>query len=523
MAQKTAIIYARVSSPGQAEEELPIQSQIDVGYKKAAELGADVVKVFLDEGISGRTDEREAFQQAIVFCRARKIDYFICWNTARFFRNREEAPWYKKQLRTHGTSMIYVSQNIDVSKKDGRLMEGFYELMDDHRSQEISEDTLRSMLLNATNGNFNGGTIPYGYISVPDGRRRRLNVNQAEAPIVRAIFSKFVSGTGTRTIAKEMNSGGLRRRGRPWTKNHIIYMLKNRVYTGYIIFHRQNHVDRSIRPEAEWIQTKAHEPIVSEEIFQQAQGLFTKRTSPRQGGTPRSRFIFSGLLRCGVCDEGLQIETATGRSKSYSYYNCRGALKGTGCKHRRLAAGPLDQWLLDFILDRILSADHVREVVEHLHELKGKWVGERETRRAALVAEMRNIEGRRSRLYEVLELQGRDAPDLSTMGPRIRALTDRIRAIEGEREALDTHPLEQITLKRIPLDEMAGHLREVISTNEDPIKVREFLGGFITQVTITVDQAIVQYRPDRMVGSGGGEPVRGDDGCHPISACPFLS
>src|SRR5882672_11149910 len=141
MAQKTAIIYARVSSPGQAEEELPIQSQIDVGYKKAAELGADVVKVFLDEGISGRTDEREAFQQAIVFCRARKIDYFICWNTARFFRNREESPWYKKQLRTHGTSMIYVSQNIDVSKKDGRLMEGFYELMDDHRSQEISEDT----------------------------------------------------------------------------------------------------------------------------------------------------------------------------------------------------------------------------------------------------------------------------------------------------------------------------------------------------------------------------------------------
>ena len=83
---KAAIIYARVSTLAQAEEELPIESQLEVCRRKAAELDAVVLREFVDAGISGRTDQRRAFQDALAFCRMNRVDYFVVWNTARFAR-----------------------------------------------------------------------------------------------------------------------------------------------------------------------------------------------------------------------------------------------------------------------------------------------------------------------------------------------------------------------------------------------------------------------------------------------------
>jgi len=77
----TAIIYTRVSTARQADDGLPIESQIEQGYKKAAALDADVVRVFTDAGISGRTDERPSFREAVRYCKAYSVEYFICWST----------------------------------------------------------------------------------------------------------------------------------------------------------------------------------------------------------------------------------------------------------------------------------------------------------------------------------------------------------------------------------------------------------------------------------------------------------
>ena len=52
---KTAIIYARVSSARQADEGISVDSQIEQGTRKAQDLGAMVLRVFRDDGISGRT------------------------------------------------------------------------------------------------------------------------------------------------------------------------------------------------------------------------------------------------------------------------------------------------------------------------------------------------------------------------------------------------------------------------------------------------------------------------------------
>ena len=78
---KTAIIYARVSTARQADDGLPVESQIEQCRAKASSIGARVVQVFRDDGISGRTSKRPGLLGAFSFVEEQRIDYFICWST----------------------------------------------------------------------------------------------------------------------------------------------------------------------------------------------------------------------------------------------------------------------------------------------------------------------------------------------------------------------------------------------------------------------------------------------------------
>ena len=160
--KKTAIIYARVSTTRQAEEELPIQGQVEQCINKASALGADVVREFVDEGISGRSDARPAFQDAIAYAETLTPDYFICWSTSRFSRNKLDAALYKLRLGKAGVHIVYVSLNIDRDSDAGWMTEGVLELFDEFSSRQVAADTMRSMVKNARDGYRNGGRPPFG-------------------------------------------------------------------------------------------------------------------------------------------------------------------------------------------------------------------------------------------------------------------------------------------------------------------------------------------------------------------------
>ena len=52
-------------------------NRLEVGRRKAAEFNADVVREFVHGGISGRSDHRKAFQDALAFFRLNRVDYLI--------------------------------------------------------------------------------------------------------------------------------------------------------------------------------------------------------------------------------------------------------------------------------------------------------------------------------------------------------------------------------------------------------------------------------------------------------------
>jgi len=163
--KKTAVFYGRVSDRKQAIQDVSIPSQIERGKEKALQLNADLVRVFVDEGKSGRSDDRREFQSAIEYCELFNPDYLILWSSSRFVRNRFDAALYKRRLEIAGVKWVYISMDVDHSTDSGKMLDAMLEIMDEHKSRETSRDTVRSMISNAKSGYWNGGNPPFGFVA----------------------------------------------------------------------------------------------------------------------------------------------------------------------------------------------------------------------------------------------------------------------------------------------------------------------------------------------------------------------
>ena len=185
------------------------------------------------------------------------------------------------------------------------------EIMDEQVSRQISRDTRRAMLKNAEEGWFNGGRAPFGYQIMTQNKRRKLVPNDAEKTLVQEAFRRFAAGESALAIARSFASRGYTRRGAEWQAASLSHMLKNRVYLGQTVYNKTS--NRKTNPPEDWVIRQTHEPLLSEEEFENAQRRFQPRHAA--AGSPSSSFLFTGLLRCGRCGKAMVIETATSKTK----------------------------------------------------------------------------------------------------------------------------------------------------------------------------------------------------------------
>ena len=496
---KTAIIYARVSSARQADEGISVDSQIEQGTRKAQDLGAMVLRVFRDDGISGRTDKRPAFQSAISFCDDHQVDYFICWSTSRFARNKLDAASYKKILSQSGTKVVYVSVNIDSDTDEGWFSEAIFEIMDEHLSRQISKDTRRSMIKNAHDGFWNGGRVPFGYSVIADGKRKRLTICDIEAVIVRDIFNAYISGEGCRSITVSLNRKGVTNRGKRWNKAQIIRMLKNPIYTGMIVFNRVR-ADGTENPESEWIMTNSHDNIISKEQFERVHQLFQSKTT-QTPNIPQSNQVFSGIFRCGMCGEPMQTETATGRGgKRYHYYNCSTFLKTGGCTSRRVSAEEFDQWMLEQVLDKILTKQMMLDFMTELSEITGQYRKDYDVRVKKLSSDLKKSKMEMDKILAVIGELGTGAPGLLSMLKRLDVLEQAKSAVERTILELETHPVPECTrFSDAQIRDAFDTLKATILQSENNKKTRVLMGSILESIILNSDTVSITYQPDRIL------------------------
>ena len=277
----------------------------------------------------------------------------LVWKFSRFTRKREHAVAFKSMLRRKGVRVVSITEHADDSPT-GKLMEAIIESVDEFYSENLAQEVVRGMREAASRGFFLGSKAPFGYtrVKISDGAKERptLEVDTATAPVVKEIFENSLSGNGLKEICKTLNGRGITNRGKHWNKGGLHYLLTDEAYTGAAVWGRTSKVEKAqepVRVEGAW------PALVSRELFDAVQEAMRDR-APKVQRPARvgSKFLLSGLLKCGVCGRPYRAQGA--KSGQFAYYIC-GTLftEGAGtCSARYLNAPRLEAFVVEKIDER---------------------------------------------------------------------------------------------------------------------------------------------------------------------------
>lgn len=501
---KHAVIYARVSTQRQADDGVSMESQIEQCRLKVAALGAEVAQVFRDDGVSGRTDKRPGFQAALAYCAAHRVSHLVCWSTSRFGRNLEDALKNTNQLREWGTKAAYVHQDIDLETDAGWMLGVMTGMMDEVYSRNVARDTLRSMITASKDGFFVGGRAPFGYQIERVGKRSKLGINEDNAAIVRMMYSLALNeGLGAQAVALRMNAAGLTRDGKAWGKSSVSMILKNPSYMGERLFNQIKSKTGQAKDPSEVVRVASHPEIVSKEDFEKVQAMMKDRVPHEVGGTPKSCFAFTGLLKCGVCGEQLQIRNGTGRGhKIYNYYACLAHKSGKArCCLKAAPAEAFDVWMVDELLNKVLTTTVVQKVINDIQSNGARWAEERALRRKALVKDIRESEGKRDKIFGVLETLGKETPNLTGTMEHLNDLHETIKKLQDALYTLENKQAPDYRLVNIDPQMAVETIHRVIRACPDPKQLRMLMNTFVQQISVSNSHVIVEYREDALLKS----------------------
>ncbi len=489
-----ALAYARVSTTEQAQG-MSIDSQLDRIREYSAQRGLKLVGEYVDRGATGTSDERPEFRRMleVLLGPSNEIEAVVVLHTSRFMRDVELARRYKRELRRRGARVLAVQQEVS-DDANGELMEGIYELFDQHESRIIGMRARAGMKENVRQGYFNGSVAPFGFkvvkVAGPNGKRQKskLAPDDAECEVVRHIFDRYLAGAGVKTMARELNQRGTDYRGRRWNRDLVLGVLGNPAVAGTYEWGRKD----SGKSEAP-VTTKVV-AIVSPAAFERAQTLREKRDPARSkgGGTHTTQLLGGGLLRCGKCGASYQLETS-GKSPHYRYYNCRAFCRAgrEACSGYRIATKTLDEAVLRHLADELFTEDRCRALLRDLTGSQSEIRREKAERRKALEEELAGVGSAIQRWCEAFE-SGTGLADLGT--DRLRTLRDRQAELtQALQEARPPPALPPYLFKPAVVARFQERLRAAL-LGDDQQLARTYLSRLVESIEITDGDVLVRAK-----------------------------
>ena len=231
-----AAIYVRVSTEEQASEGYSIGAQKEMLQDYCIVEGWEVAGVYEDDGYSGRSVKRPAYQR--MMSEMDSWDVLLVIKMDRIQRNSRNFMNMMEVLSKHGKMFVSQSEALDTTNALGRFVVDMIQRLAQLESEQIGERTYMGMrekaetLDKAEEGKRTMGfTPPFGYRLENGG----LEEEPDELPIVSRMFSEYLGGSTMDEISWSLGREGiLTRRGNPWNKRNMSTVLHNPVYAGYM-------------------------------------------------------------------------------------------------------------------------------------------------------------------------------------------------------------------------------------------------------------------------------------------------
>lgn len=389
-------IYVRLSRDDErAGESLSIENQKTMLIRYVREQGWTLHDIYVDDGISGTTFEREGVQRLLGDAKSGVINTIVVKDLSRFGRNYIQVGQYIDYIfPSFGIRFIAVSDNIDTAGADSTAMDmmPITNVFNEWYAANTSRKVRAIFTANARRGKSNMSYPPYGYVFSDDGKRTFVINDEVSANIQR-IFEMRAKGIPPRQIGATFNREGIQtpqdykveklgkyaslKSYHLWTDATIRKILANPAYIGSLALQRRTTVSYKnhkaiLRPEEEWIVTEnAHPAIISKELWNRVREV---EKSVSQGKQTRKGLThpFSGFLFCADCGAKMKLEyyplRSNGQVRDYVYtFNCgcHKRLGKTYCFSHYIKASDIESILLEDIKSKskfiVANETEVRE------------------------------------------------------------------------------------------------------------------------------------------------------------------
>lgn len=299
--------YCRVSTDKEDQlNSLEAQKEFFEEYTK--KQGYNLVRIYADEGLSGtKIKNRAGFLQMMRDAHEGMFDLVLVKDISRLARNTVDLLNSTRELKALNIDMLFLTSNMTVMDNSEFILTIFGAM-----AQEESSNTSKRVKFGKRQ-NAKKGKVPnrvFGYDKTV-GDLFHLAINEGEAKIVRRIYDMYLTeGYGTLKIANILNGENLKtKNGCNFSKNAVVRILSNQLYTGKVINGKQEVADfltgkrRDIAPE-EWMVVERPElRIVEPEKFEAAQRILRERQEAVHSKKEQKDrvWLFSSLVRCREC------------------------------------------------------------------------------------------------------------------------------------------------------------------------------------------------------------------------------
>lgn len=314
---KTYDAVLRVSRRNQrgGDSFLSPTQQRDAIEREAERLGIRIGQ-WLDEtdSVSGKSTDRAGLNAAVERAVNGDTDGIIVAKLDRFARTVVGGLTVINKLKAAGKDLYACREGVIVGESSdatSNLLRNIFLSLAEWQLETLTEGWEAVRASHVARGIH---TIePYGYRK---GADRRLVIEDSEAFIVRRMFDERAEGAGWVAIAEGLNADGVPVRERVngdgetvsadgWALGRIKSIVESRVYLGEIA-------------SGEFVNTTAHEPIVSAELWNRANSR--RKTTARRDGAD---YPLTGLLYCNECGVKMRGTTTHIRDRAYRAYKCR--------------------------------------------------------------------------------------------------------------------------------------------------------------------------------------------------------
>ncbi len=332
--KKRVAAYCRVSTDNE-DQANSFESQRRY-FKEYIERNPnwELYEIFADQGISGtNTKRRKEFNRMIACAKNGDFELILTKEISRFARNTLDSIYYTRDLKKYGVGVIFLNDNINTLDKDAELRLAIMSSIAQEESRKTSERVKWGQKRQMEQGVVFGRSM-LGY-DVKDGN---MYINEEGAEIVRLIFHKFVNEKkGTHVIARELKEAGIQpMRSKEWQNTVILRIIRNEKYCGDLVQKKTytpdflSHEKKYNRGQEEFIIIKDHhEPIISREMFEEANHMLDQRSLSQKGKEKYSnRYPLSGKIKCGCCGSSYVARYKIRKNGScYKAWRCNEAAK----------------------------------------------------------------------------------------------------------------------------------------------------------------------------------------------------